>query len=142
MKFPSRYNVIRDDSVGRVLFQDETRAKQSFKKECDINTIMAKYQSSGVLPSYAGPGLYGDFSQVSDFLEAQVILQHAEEQFKGLSSAVRDRFKNDPAEFLAFVNNPKNKDEAIKLGLVEVPAPPAPPMKVEVVNPPGKEGKS
>ena len=31
----------------------ETRTKQSFKKECDINVIMAKYQKTGAITHFS-----------------------------------------------------------------------------------------
>lgn len=50
---------------------------------------------------------------------------------------MRKRFANDPAEFLAFINDPENSQEAIKLGLAieAVPEPTPEPQKVIVVNP-------
>lgn len=94
------------------------RTKQSFRDECDINRLMRRYEKSGTLPQDVRNGRYGDFSGVDDYLAAQVTLRDAEAQFAAMPARVRDRFKNSPLEFLAFVGNPKNKDEARTLGLL------------------------
>lgn len=122
----------------------ESRARQEFKDECDINRIMSRYRKTGVLPVSVGGGIFGDFTGVTDFQDAQNALLAAESQFKALPSEVRDRFKNSPVALLEFLSDVKNKDEAIKLGLIDAAPAPAGPMKVEVVNgvvPPVSGGK-
>lgn len=99
--------------------QDLTR--QEFKDECNIRSIMRRYETTGVLPM---PGRsppvarYGDFSNAPDFLEAQAIVLRASEQFNTLPVRVRDRFGYDPARFLAFVTDRNNLAEVRALGLL------------------------
>lgn len=97
-----------------------SKTKQSFKDQLDINKIVAKSRKNGVLPEMikANPR-YGDFSNVPDYLAAQIVVQHANEQFDALSAQTRERFRNDPALFLEFVGDPQNLDEMIKLGLAK-----------------------
>lgn len=100
--------------------QKEDRTKQSFRPECDINSIMAKYYKNGRLPEMIKRNpVYGDFSTAVDFQTAQNLVIRAEEQFNGLSAKVRDRFKNDPAEFLKFATDPKNQEELVAMGLAK-----------------------
>lgn len=118
-----------------------SKTKQSFKEECDINTIMRRYETTGVIDHVnKRKPEFGDFADVVSFQEGLDIVRHAQEEFANLSARVRDRFGNDPAQFLAFMDNPDNKAEAIKLGIVMPPKPEAPPQKVEVVNPPQPKG--
>lgn len=91
--------------------------KQSFRDECDINRIMKRYAQSGTLPPGL-PGTYGDFTGPGELLDAYELVKNAEEQFNALPSALRERFHNKPAEFLAFVGQEKNREEAEKLGLL------------------------
>lgn len=92
--------------------------KQSFKDECDINNIMKKYKNTGMLPEMIKTQpQYGDFSEVSDYMESMNIVLKAQEQFQNLSADVRNRFQNDPALFLDFANDPKNGEEMVKMGL-------------------------
>lgn len=103
---------VKSETVG------PSRTKQSFKDECDINVLMKKYQATGVLPPGVGVARYADFSDVGDYLEAQITLLRAQDQFDSLPARVRDRFKNDPVAFLTFVANPANLGEARELGLL------------------------
>lgn len=119
-------------TVGGLVFA-ESLTRQEFKDECDINRILARYDESPPRPwqGRAPPVLhYGDFAEAPDFLSAQLLVKQAEEQFLSLPATVRDRFGHSAENFLRFVHDPANKDEARKLGLlkaeVEVP-PPAPP---------------
>lgn len=95
-----------------------SRTKQSFKDECDINKIMRRYVVHGVLPQGVGVAKYGDFSEAGTYLEAQNIIIKARAQFSSLPSKVRERFRNDPAEFLKFVQDKGNAEEAQQLGLL------------------------
>lgn len=98
-----------------------SRTKQSFKDECDINTILLRYKKTGQLPGLIKSNpQYGDFSDVRSYQDALHTVMFAQEQFSGLSASVRARFDNDPSLFLAFVENPDNRKEMIDLGLVNV----------------------
>jgi len=91
--------------------------KQSFKDECDINKIMAKFQKTGVLNHYAAHAPeYLDVPAI-DYLDAQLIISSANSMFAELPSSVRKRFNNSPDQFLDFIQDPKNHEEAVKLGL-------------------------
>lgn len=46
-----------------------------------------------------------------------------------LPAKVRDRFSNDPGKFLAFVDDPKSREEMYELGLAKRPDPPPPKAK-------------
>lgn len=117
----------------------ESMTKQSFVEECDINYIMARYETTGEFPQkYAdkvGTGQFGDFTNVPDFQTALQTVMDAEEMFGNLPAKVRDRFGNDPQQMFDFLSDGKNREEAIKLGLVPPPAPEPGPQKVEIVNP-------
>lgn len=90
-----------------------------FKKECDINAIMKRYRSTGIPPALRKGGVYGDFSNVGDYREALEKVENAREDFGSLPAEIRSRFRNDPGELIAFLSNTANRDEAVKLGLVE-----------------------
>lgn len=98
----------------------ESRTKQQFKDECDINQIMAKYARTGVLPIPVNSrAVYGDYSTPFDFQEAQDLIIRAQQQFESLPSGLRNRFGNDPKNFLAFCSDPANKKEMGELGLLK-----------------------
>lgn len=112
---------------------DDGMTRQEFRRECDINTLMAKYINTGVMPQNVRTGQYGDFSSAEDYHAAQNILLNARAQFDALPSSVRDRFGNNPAKYLAFLHNPDNLEEARKLGVLKEVQAPAPPISVRVI---------
>ena len=91
--------------------------KQSFKDECDVNNIVNRWLKSGQLPlaSMSSPSFI-DVSGVPDYHTALNIVRQSQDMFAALPAAVRDRFGNDPGQLLAFVEDEKNLDEAIRLG--------------------------
>lgn len=92
--------------------------KQSFKKECDVNQIVKKYEMTGYLEHVTkGEPQYGDFTQVQDYASAMAQVRQAEESFMMLPARVRDRFSNDPGAFVAFMEDPANGKAIVELGL-------------------------
>lgn len=104
---------------------------QSFASECDINNIINQYEVTGFLNhTNPLPPMQGDFSEYgpgTDFLSAQNYLVEAQASFDALPAKIRARFQNNPAELLNFLEDPENRSDAIKLGLLnpEAESPPA-----------------
>lgn len=116
-KFRTAYD---RDLVEGITFEEPSMAQQHFKDECDVNNILRKYESTGLVTHVAnGTPSYGDFSSVLEFQQAQNILIEAQDAFEALPASLRKRFDNDPALMLEFIENPDNREEAEKLGLVD-----------------------
>ena len=101
-------------------FKPPSRVKQSHVAECDINNILKQYSATGQLKhinAKAQMGAYRDLPDDLDFQTSLNIVRAGEVAFASLPAKTRDRFGNDPAEFLLFMADPANQDEAIKLGL-------------------------
>lgn len=97
---------------------DPGLTKQADAKDCDINNIMKRYERTGELPlMIAREARYGDFSAAPDYQAALNTVRLADEQFASLDVHIRNRFNNNPVEFLEFATNPANQEEMIKLGL-------------------------
>lgn len=97
-----------------------SRTKQSDAKSSDINFIMRRY--GGIPVGNSSQLVFGDVSEVPAFDECLNVVIRGQAAFDALPSGTRARFHNDPAEFIAFISDDSNRDEAIKLGLVEAPA--------------------
>lgn len=117
-----------------VVVSGKSRTKQAFKEQTDINKIIARFNKTGMITHLNRKApFYGDVSGFVDYQDALEKVAAAQELFRGMSSEVRERFDNDPAKMVAFLNNPSNLDEAIKLGMAvkrpvvapEAPAAPA-----------------
>lgn len=95
-----------------------SRTKKSFQAETDINNIMKRYEKTGQLPDLIKKNpQYGDFSNPIDYQESLNTVIKAEQQFSMLNAALRNKFNNDPVQFLEYCANPENQKEMVKLGL-------------------------
>lgn len=96
----------------------EDMAKQEFKEEVDINTIVRRFNITGELPQNVRQPEYGDFTGISDYHSAVTAIAQAHEAFDAMPAEVRERFGNDPGAFVEFCENPANEEEARRMGLV------------------------
>lgn len=116
---------------------EPSMTKQAHKNECDINYLMDRYERTGLFYDPSEPGSnrlpeFGDFSDF-DYLDAMNAVNEANDRFAELPARMRARFENDPAKLLAFLADERNREEALSLGLLQVPEEPAPaaPAKTE-----------
>ncbi|AZL82772.1 internal scaffolding protein [Apis mellifera associated microvirus 3] len=98
---------------------EPTLTQQNFADECDFNNVLKKWEQSGLI-THLNPAQpqYGDVFDIADYQEALNTVIKAEAAFAALPAALRDRFQNDPANLLAFVEDSANYEEALRLGLV------------------------
>ena len=101
--------------------QEPTRAQQHHKEECDINEILRRFGKTGHMPVNTSEALYPDFSDAVDYHTALNQIIASEREFDLLPSNIRKRFDNDPAKLVYFMQDDKNLNEAIELGLVNAP---------------------
>jgi len=122
--------------------------RQEFKAESDINTIMARYIRTGELPhvNTIAPQ-YFEASGV-DFQTHMQAIAEAKSLFAQLPSAIRNRFYNDPGQFVDFCSEPANRTELAHMGLLSpeatrsvlYPEPPQPTgRRVDYVSSPAPE---
>lgn len=107
--------------TGLSIDEAESVVQQQFAEECDINTIVERFGLTGELPNGVAMPVSGDFTGVTDFHTAMNLVRQAQESFLELPAQIRERFANDPARVMAFLENPENRDEAVKLGIVAAP---------------------
>lgn len=106
------------------------RTKQSFKAECDINTIVNRFLKTGVMDfAQKNEPRYGDTTGI-EFQSAMNTVAAANSLFNELPAALRARFENEPAQFLDFVQDDKNAAEARELGLLKPPVEAPTPQKL------------
>lgn len=115
--------------------------RQEFLEECDINTLMKKYEGH----AGTGPGMlqhqdpamfYADFTDLpQSLLEYHAFMDRAQFSFMSLPASVRKEFDNDAALFVEFATHPDNLEQMRTWGLAP-PAPKAPePQAVRIVDP-------
>lgn len=99
--------------------EGESRTKQSFGHEADVNVIVGRYLRSGDASIFnQRVGSYGDVSGVSDYQSCLEVIRSAEASFRTLPAKVRDHFKNDPGELVAALGDPARRAELEGLGIV------------------------
>lgn len=90
---------------------DDGRTKQCHKNECDIVKIMARFATTQTISHLAKyEGVYADFSDF-DFHKQSTLLAQGETIFANLNAELRREFNQNPAEFFAYVNDPKNSKD-------------------------------
>jgi len=86
----------------------------------DINIIAAEY-GRGRLIRDAAQGNAGRFGATPDIMSLQHAInltREADANFMALPAVIRSRFNNDPVKMVAFMGDPKNFEEAKRLGLL------------------------
>ena len=114
--------------------------KQADKDKANIHNILKRYEKTGLLPQRVVSPIEGDVPQVESYHQALTILVEAQQAFDALPSNVRQKFENDPAQFLEFCNDAENKEEMKELGLI-APTVASQPVEVTVVGEPSTEGE-
>jgi len=115
------YDTNAASNASGLVCEEPTRAQQHHKDECDINVILERFGKTGQVPVSAISAQYGDFTGVNDYHTALNTLIAAESEFDALPAKLRAMFANEPANLIEFLNDEKNKDKAIELGLVNPP---------------------
>ena len=101
-------------------FSKPSKTQQNLKDETDINSIIKRYDKTGILSSVNEvQQQFGDFSDVPDYKTCIERVHSAGDAFLQLPSEVRKRFNNNALDFLEFAQNPENQKEMIKLGLAK-----------------------
>lgn len=96
-----------------------SKTQQHFKEKVDIRNIVGQFRRTGQLPLSSASPIYGDFSEIGNYQQCLDRINQVNQDFMSLPSPVRKRFRNNPQELISFVMNPENRDEAVRLGLIE-----------------------
>lgn len=115
------YDTDQASQEAATVIEGESMAQQQFKEECDINTIVERFGLTGDLPENLRLPVSGDFTGVVDFKTAMDAVSQAQSAFNELPAQLRARFENDPQRLMRFLENDKNREEAVELGLVMRP---------------------
>lgn len=120
MKKPKHYSYAKRQID--IIYKDDLPSKtdQSFAQECDVNNIMQKYIRTGQITHVARrAGVYADVSGITDLMGAFSAVERASDAFMTLPASLREKLQNDPANFVSYLQDPANREEAIEYGLFE-----------------------
>jgi len=119
LRTPYNYDKDAASNESGLHCEDASLAQQHYKEECDINTILEKFNITGLLPEQPLSPRYGDFTGIGDYHTAMNRVIAVQDEFEALPAQIRARFDNDPAQLIEFLENSDNRPEAEELGLVE-----------------------
>ena len=119
LRTPYNYDKDAASNESGLHCEDASLAQQHFKEECDINTILQKFNITGILPEAPLSPRYGDFTGIGDYHDALNRVIAAQEEFEALPAQIRARFDNNPEKLIEFLDNSDNRSEAEQLGLIE-----------------------
>lgn len=93
---------------------------QSFAKMCDINTIMAQYAKTGMLPHFkkADPQFI-DTTELPSLMDAHAAVNHSKKLFNDLPAVIRRAMDNNPANLENYLSDPENQKFLLKHGVLE-----------------------
>lgn len=95
------------------------KAKQEFKKECDINTIVARYKRAGIKEKDI-VGVAGQFincANIPNLQEAFNITLEAQKAFDKLPVRFRKDMDYDPIKAIEFMTKEENIEKLVEYGL-------------------------
>lgn len=125
MKFRTQFDQKSDERSAEHVTPSlgDSRTKQAFKDESDINNILKRYNVTGILPDTSRAALahFGDFTNVPPYQDSLTTVIESQNAFMELPAVVRQRFGNDPHQLFQFLGDKNNRDEAIKLGFISPP---------------------
>lgn len=93
--------------------------KQEFKNDVNMNSIMKRYRSTGILPVSNAKAVFGDFSKVYDYQTAVQKVMEIDEEFLKLPSHVRERYGNNPDMFMQAISNHQGLQALINEGIIK-----------------------
>ena len=106
---------------------EPTRTKPEFADSANINDILRRFAIGQPPIAPVRAPTYGDFTMPVDYQGALNLVIEAGSEFQKLPSSVRERFGHNPAALLDFLQDEKNRPEAVSLGLIPKPPPENPP---------------
>lgn len=105
---------------GRLTFRSAGKSltEQHHKNDCDISLIMRKIRQGQAISAVRQPQYYIDDASIPDYQESLEIIRRGESAIAKMPEAFKRRFRSFP-EFLSFIQNPENREECQRLGLVK-----------------------
>ena len=109
----------RETRRSRVDFSESpSMTEQSHSRGCDIHNIMSKYEKTGGIDHEKQyQGQYLDLPSSPDFHAAMNTIAQANSMFESVPSDIRKKFHNDPAQYIAFMQNAENYEKIVEMGL-------------------------
>lgn len=111
----------RECGEGTMCTKAEGKTVQSEAGQADINKILKRFESSGILPITGREGMFLDTTEIADFGTQVLRVAQAQEYFNALPADVRSEFNNDVVTFMKVVADPApgDIDRLVEIGVYD-----------------------
>ena len=126
LSFRTQYDDARDAeerALSNFTPEGESKTIQAGAEDADINVIIRRMGLMGIMPDPLDLSFYQDASNLPDLRAVLEYGRDAEAAFLALPPDIRKRFHHSPAELWEFVLDENNREEAIRIGLIDKQAP-------------------
>lgn len=122
---PFAYDVdLVSEDTGLDCSGSEDKTMQSFKGDCDINALVKRFGITDVIPVARQIAEFGEFDLTADMHTLMNQVRRGESAFQELPAEWREKFGNDPVDFLDALHNPERHAELVSAGIVKAPEAP------------------
>lgn len=98
--------------------------EQAHADLCDVHLIMKRFERTQMCDHVSAfSGEYGDYIGAEDFHASMNKIAEAESMFETIPSGIRAKFGHDPARFLEWIQDEKNRAEILELGFTDLHLP-------------------
>lgn len=109
-------------------FDDPSLTQQQFTDEVNLNVMVARFgiKDGSIPPGAFDPKLFGPIVDMGEGHNLKDVLDATREavaMFEQLPAAIRTRFNNNAGAMMDFVFDPRNHEEAVRLGLLHKDTP-------------------
>lgn len=96
----------------------ESMTRQEFESDCDINTIMERYITTGQIPPQGRTPVFQDVSEMVDLKTSIDRIAAIQERLPELPRSARELFEQDSRTFMENLENVETVDDLRKLGIL------------------------
>lgn len=103
----------------KTVLEGKTMTQINQQEDTDVNKILAKYIKTGSITHIRNQqdGVYSDLVNQPSYLEAMDTVAKGNQAFEAMPPNLRNKFDNDPHKLISYLEDPKNEQESIELGL-------------------------
>lgn len=117
VRSPNNYDRNKAGDESGLHCNDKSLTQQHMADECDINKLVERFVVTGEMPQLSMPPMQGDFTRAPTYQEALNLMIEAKRSFMAMPATTRNRFENDPGQFIDFCSKESNRDEMRRMGL-------------------------
>lgn len=112
--------VVSDSSVNYIRVSSRpSRTNRDFASDSDINVIVSRFLKTGLLPTVSSVPQFADLTAIPRGTDALLAIRRAQASFERLPLSIRDALGHDMSKFESWLNDPANKDLALKYGFLK-----------------------